>query len=284
MFVIIGTVVVLASLITGYLMHHGQLMALMQINEFIIIVGAAIGSLIVANPLSELKNIIAGILGTLKGVKITKEAYIELLKLMYELFQFAKKEGLIALEPHIENPESSSIISKYPSFLANHHAVEFFSDTLKVVLSGGVPAHDLEELMEIDLEALHKAEAHPHEATAILADAFPALGIVAAVLGVIITMQSINEGPEAVGGNVAAALVGTFLGVLLSYGIIGPLSKNMEYIFNKESIYLECIKAALLSFAKGAPASIAIEYARRTIDPEHRPTFDEAEEAVKSTR
>lgn len=284
MFVIIGTVVVLASLITGYLMHHGQLAALAQINEFIIIVGAAIGSLIVANPMNELKRIIAGILGTLKGVQVSKEAYIELLKLMYELFQFAKKEGLIALEPHIENPESSSIMSKYPTFLANHHAVEFFTDTLKVVLSGGVPAHDLEELMEIDIDAHHKAEALPHQATAVLADAFPALGIVAAVLGVIITMQSISEGPEAVGGNVAAALVGTFLGVLLSYGIVGPIAKNMEYIFEKESIYLQCIKAALLSFAKGAPASIAIEYARRTIDPDNRPTFEEAEEAVKSTR
>jgi len=284
MFVIVGTVIVFASLIIGYLMHHGQLMALMQINEFIIIGGAAFGSMLVANPMSVIKQIIAGILGTLKGPKANKEAYIELIKLMYELFQFAKKEGLIALEPHIENPESSSIISKYPTFLANHHAVDFFTDTLKVVLSGGVPAHDLEELMEIDIEALHNEESIPHQSLAVVADAFPALGIVAAVLGVIITMQSISEGPEAVGGNVAAALVGTFLGVLMSYGIVGPIAKNMEYNFNKDSVYLQCIKAALLSFAKGAPASIAIEYARRTIDPEHRPTFAEAEEAIKSTR
>ncbi len=281
MFVIIGTVVVFVCIIVGYVMHHGDLMVLIQINEFIIIGGAAIGSMLIANPLDTIKKIISGALGTLKGTKINKGAYIDLMKLLYETFQFAKREGLIALEPHVEDPENSSIFSKYPTFIENHHAVNFLCDTLKVVLSGGVPAHDLEELMDIDLEALHQEELRPPAALNTVSDALPGLGIVAAVLGVIITMQSISEGAETVGANVAAALVGTFLGVLLSYGFVGPVAKNMELIVLKEAKYLESIKAALLSFAKGAPAAVAIEYGRRAVDPESRPSFKETEEAVK---
>jgi chemotaxis protein MotA len=206
------------------------------------------------------------------------------MQLLYELFQFAKREGLIALESHVENPHDSSILSKYPTFLANHHGVEFLCDTLKVVLSGGVPAHDLEELMDIDLEALHKEESFAPDALNTVSDAFPGLGIVAAVLGVVVTMQSINQGAEAVGHHVAAALVGTFLGVLLCYGLVGPIAKNMGFIVEKEHRYLEVIKSALLSFAKGAPASVAIEYGRRAIDPELRPSFSETEEAIKQAR
>jgi len=284
MFVIIGFVVVFGSIVVGYTMHHGDLMVLMQVNEFIIIGGAAFGSMLVAHPFPVVMKVLNGIIATLKGPKVNKASYLELLQLLYELFQFAKREGLIALEPHIEGPESSSIISKYPTFLANHHAVIFFTDTLKVVLSGGVPAHDLEDLMDIDLHAHHNDEGRAHAALNMVAEAFPAIGIVAAVLGIIITMSSISEGPEAVGGNVAAALVGTFLGVLLSYGIVGPLAKNLQGMFEKESIYMVCIKQALLAFAKGTPASISVEYARRTIDPDNRPTFEEAEEAMKASR
>lgn len=284
MFVIIGAGIVFGALIGGYLMAGGDLLVLMQPAEFVIIGGAAIGSLLIANPLPQIKNIIAGIMKTTKGPSVSQEAYIELMQLLYELFQFAKREGLIALESHVENPNDSSILSKYPTFLENHHGVEFLCDTLKVVLSGGVPAHDLEELMDIDLEALHKEETHAPTAVTTLSDAFPGLGIVAAVLGVVITMQSINQGAEAVGAHVAAALVGTFLGVLLAYGFVGPLAKNMEFIVEKEHRYLEVIKASLLSFAKGAPASVAIEYGRRAIDPELRPTFADAEEAIKQAR
>ena len=281
MFVIIGIVLVFASLLIGYTMHNGQIGVLIQINEFIIIGGAAAGSLLIANPLSVVKAVISGMIGTLKGPKVNKEAYLELLKLLYELFQFAKREGLIALESHVETPEQSSIISKYPTFLENHHGVEFLCDTLKVVLSGGVPAHDLEELMDLDLEVLHEEEAMPPSAVSTVADAFPGLGIVAAVLGIIITMGHISDGAEAVGASVAAALVGTFFGVLMSYGVIGPVAKNMEINAHKEGKYLLAIKAALLSFAKGAPAAVAIEYGRRAIDLDNRPSFSETEEAVK---
>ncbi len=281
MFVIIGIVLVFASLIIGYTMHGGNLLILNQPNEFIIIGGAAIGSLLVANPMSVVMGVIKGLIGTLKGPTVNKQSYLDLMKMLYEIFQFAKREGLIALEQHIENPESSSIISKYPSFLGNHHAVEFMCDTLKVVLSGGVPAHDLEELMDLDIEALHQEEHKPAHALSIVSDAFPGLGIVAAVLGIIITMGHINDGAEAVGQSVGAALVGTFFGVLMSYGVVGPLAAAMGNNAATDAKYIESIKAALLSFAKGAPAAVAIEYARRTIDPVNRPTFDETESAYK---
>jgi len=281
MLVIVGSLLVFFSLIGGFMAAGGNPISLIVPPEYVIIIGCATGSLLIANPMSTLKKIIAGVLSTTKPPKVSKEAYLDLLRLLYELFQFAKREGLIALEQHVENPESSSIISKYPTFLANHHAVEFMCDTLKVVLSGGVPAHDLEELMDLDLEALHEEEHIIPGAVQTLADAFPGIGIVAAVLGIIVTMGAINEGAESVGKHVAGALVGTFLGVLLSYGFVGPLSSLMGKNLAKEAKYLQCIKSALLSFAKGAPATVAVEYGRRTIDPEFRPSFNETEQAIK---
>lgn len=284
MFVIIGSVVVLFSIVGGLVIAGGNPLSLIVPAEYIIIGGAALGSLLIANPLPVLKRIISGVLGTLKGPKVNKAAYIELLQLLYELFQFAKREGLIAIESHIENPEQSSIFSKYPSFLANKPAVEFLTDTLKVVLSGGVPAHDLEELMDIDIENILEEEQVPAQSLQTLAEAFPGLGIVAAVMGIIVTMASVSEGAEAVGHHVASALVGTFLGVLMCYGIIGPIASIMNKIVQKEMKYLQTIKAALLAFAKGAPASVAIEYGRRSIDPENRPSFQETEQAIKQAR
>lgn len=284
MFVILGIVVVFVSIIGGLVIAGGNPLALIVPAEYIIIGGAALGSLLIANPMPVLKKIISGALGTIKGPKVNKTAYIELLQLLYELFQFAKREGLIAIESHIENPEQSSIFSKYPTFLSNKPAVEFLTDTLKVVLSGGVPAHDLEELMDIDIENILEEEQVPALSLQTLAEAFPGLGIVAAVMGIIVTMASVSEGAEAVGHHVAAALVGTFLGVLMCYGIIGPTASLMNKIVQKEMKYLQTIKAALLAFAKGAPASVAIEYGRRSIDPENRPSFQETEQAIKQAR
>lgn len=284
MLVIIGAIVVLVSIIGGLLIAGGNPLALIVPAEYIIIGGAALGSLLIANPMTTLQRIISGAIGTIKGLKVNKNAYIELLQLLYELFQFAKREGLIAIEAHIENPDSSSIFSKYPTFLSNRVAVEFLSDTLKVVLSGGVPAHDLEELMDLDIENIQEEETVPSMSLQTLAEAFPGLGIVAAVMGIIVTMASVSEGAEAVGHHVAAALVGTFLGVLMCYGIIGPMASLMNKIVQKEIKYLIAIKAGLLAFAKGAPASVAIEYARRSIDPENRPSFQDTEEAIKRAR
>lgn len=281
MFVIVGLVLVIAALLGGFMTAGGNPMSLIVPAEYITIIGVALGSFLIANPMPVIKRVIAGVLATLKPPKVSKQAYLDLLKMMYELFQFAKREGLIALEQHVENPESSSIISKYPTFLANHHAVDFLCDTLKVVLSGGVPAHDLEELMDLDLEGLHQEEEVVPSAVQTLADAFPGIGIVAAVLGIIVTMGSINQGAEAVGHHVAGALVGTFLGVLISYGMIGPISALMTKMIAQEAKYLQAIKASLLSFAKGAPATVAVEYGRRAIDPELRPSFKETEENIK---
>ena len=284
MFVIVGVIVVFAALIGGFVLAGGNIVILLVIPEYIIIIGVAIGSLLIGNPLPILKRILNGIIGAFKGQKTKPTDYIELLKMMYEVFQFAKREGLIALEPHVESPESSTILTKYPSFLANKPAVEFFCDTLKIVLSGGIPANDLEDLMDQDLETIEQEEEIPPSSMQTMADSFPGLGIVAAVMGIIITMGAISEGAESVGHHVASALVGTFLGVLLSYGIIGPLAAIMQKNSMKEGKYLQAIKAGLLAFAKGLPASVAIEFARRSIDPENRPTFKETEEAVKQTR
>jgi chemotaxis protein MotA len=284
MFVIVGVIVVFAALIGGFVLAGGNIVTLLVIPEYIIIIGVAIGSLLIGNPLPILKRILNGIIGAFKGQKTKPTDYIELLKMMYEVFQFAKREGLIALEPHVESPESSTILTKYPSFLANKPALEFFCDTLKIVLSGGIPANDLEDLMDQDLETIEQEEEIPPSSMQTMADSFPGLGIVAAVMGIIITMGAISEGAESVGHHVASALVGTFLGVLLSYGIVGPLAAIMQKNSMKEGKYLQAIKAGLLAFAKGLPASVAIEFARRSIDPENRPTFKETEEAVKQTR
>jgi chemotaxis protein MotA len=284
MFVLIGLAVVFASIIAGYTMHGGQLLILFQVSEFLIIGGAAIGALLISNPPDMLRRIVQGVLATLRGNKLSKAAYLELLQFLFEIFQLAKREGLIALEQHVENPHSSAIFSKYPTLLANHHAVDFFCDTMKVVLNGGVPPHDLEDLMELDLETIHQKESRAPAALITIADSLPGLGIVAAVLGVVITMGKVDQPPEVVGHSVAAALVGTFLGVLLSYGVVGPIGRSLENLQAAEQRYLNCIKAAILAFIKGAPPVVAVEYGRRAIDPDFRPSFQETEEALKRAR
>ncbi|MFN9301896.1 MAG: flagellar motor stator protein MotA [Candidatus Kapaibacterium sp.] len=284
MFVIIGIVVVFGSIVVGYTMHHGDLAILWQLNEFIIIGGAALGSMLIANPMSVTIGVFKGVIGTLKGSKLNKGAYLELMQMLFELFNFAKREGVIALEPHIENPSSSSIFTKYPAFLGNHHATDFLCDTLKIVLGGGASPYDLEELMDIDLETAHKEELQVPAALATVSDAFPGLGIVAAVLGVIITMGIIDQPPAVIGHSVGAALVGTFFGVLMAYGVVGPIAKNMENAVHEAEHYMTAIKVALLSVAKGSPASVSVEFARRSIPPHIRPSFKETEEATKKAR
>jgi chemotaxis protein MotA len=282
MILILGLVIVIGAMLGGFMIAGGKPLALVHVSEIVTIVGISLGALIAGNPISLIKKII-GSLGTmLKGASTSKKDYLEMMQMLYELFQFAKKEGLIALEPHVESPETSAIISKYPSFLKKHHAVEFMSDTLKVILSGGIPAHDLEELMDMDLEGHHEDEHKVVSALQTVGDALPGIGIVAAVLGIIITMGKINEGAEAIGYSVASALTGTFMGVLFSYGFVQPMARTLELTYAIDSKYQESLKQALLSFAKGLPASVAIEYARRAIDPATRPSFKESEEAVKA--
>jgi len=276
-FVIIGLLIVFGSVIGGYVMHHGEIAVLIQISEFIIIGGAGLGSIVVGNPPVVVKRIFSEAIGLLKPNRYTEAAYAELLQVLYEVFQTARKEGLVGLESHIEEPESSEIFKKYPSFASNHHAVAFLSDTLKVLLTGAVEDHHLSEILELDLEQQHEeAMAVPH-AVQRAGDAMPAFGIVAAVLGVIITMGAIGGPAEEIGQKVAAALVGTFLGVLLAYGVFGPLASAIEARIRNEAAYMACIRTALLSFARGDSPMTSVEFARRNIEPQDRPSFAELE-------
>jgi chemotaxis protein MotA len=284
MFLIFGIVLVLVCVVVGFVMHEGNLMVLFQVNELIILGGAGFGSFVAANGMKNVGATVKSIQNLLKPDPYTKQAYVDLLKMMYSLFNVARKEGLLGLEPHIENPETSDIIKSYPTFLNNHHANAFFCDTMKVILTGAVGPHDLSEMMEIDLETAHAEMKLPAEALQTVGDAMPGFGIVAAVLGVIITMGKIGGEPEAIGKSVAAALVGTFLGILLAYGVFAPLARAIELRLRSESQYLACMRFALFSFARGESPITCVEFARRNIEPSVRPGFAEMEKQVKETR
>ena len=279
----VGLVVVLGCVLAGYLMHHGNVAVLNQPHEFVIIVGAAVGSLVVGTPMKVIKAMIGQVKGLLSGTPGKKE-YLELLTLQYELYQLAQKSGLLGWEEHVNDPNKSSIFGKYKSFLKDHHAVHFMADTMKVIVSGSAEPHDLEGLMDADLETLHAEEGAPPAAMTNVADALPGLGIVAAVLGIIITMGHIDGPPAEIGMNVASALVGTFLGILLSYGVLGPIAKAMEARNAAMHKYLECIKFGLLAHTKGVAPGIAVEFARRSITQVERPSFEELEAACRAAK
>lgn len=281
MFVLIGIVIVFVSIVIGYTMHGGNIAVLMQINEFVILGGAGFGSFLCANGMKAMQAAIKGVMGLLKPSPYTKQAHTDLLRMMYQLFNVARKEGLLGLEKHIENPESSEIIKNFPGFLANHHAVNFFCDTMKVILTGAVGPHDLAEMMELDLEVAHEQAKAPVQGLTTVGDAMPGFGIVAAVLGVIITMGKIGGEAAEIGHSVAAALVGTFLGILLSYGVFAPLARALELRLKSEEQYMNCIRFALFSFARGESPITCVEFARRNIELDVRPGFAEMEKAVK---
>lgn len=273
--------IVIAAIVGGYLMEKGNLMVLVQPAELVIIGGAALGTLLVANPLSIIKGVITGMLGVLKGSPHTKASYLETLKMLNEMFMQARKQGMARLEEDIENPAKSQILSKYPKFLKNHHAVNFICDTLRMAISGGVPAFDLDQMMEMDMEVHHHHATQPISALSTVADALPGLGIVAAVLGVVITMGSLGGPPEEIGHKVAAALVGTFLGILLCYGFLGPLALNMTKINDADGDYLRCLRQGVIAFVKGSAPILSVEFARRSIPGDLRPSFQELEAACR---
>jgi chemotaxis protein MotA len=281
MFVIIGIVVVTVSVVGGFMFAGGDVVLLIQPAEFVVIVGAAVGSLLISAPLGVIKKIVKTIPGVFKSHAYSKEDYLELLKAFNDLFLLAQRDGLLAIEKHVEDPRQSDILSKNAKFINNELASTFFCDTMKVMLSGGVPPHELENLIDAEIGTL-EAETKPAiNAITKMGDAFPGLGIVAAVLGIIITMGSIDEGAAVVGHHVAAALVGTFLGVLIAYGFVGPLASNLEVGLEEKMRYLETIKACVVAYAKGNPPIIAVEMARRTIFSEERPTFGELENYMR---
>jgi chemotaxis protein MotA len=263
-------------------MEHGVIGVLIQPAEFVIIGGAALGTILISTPLNVLMKLIKSCIKVLSGGNIPKTAYIELLTLIYDLGQTVKKDGQLALESHMENPHSSSIFSKYPIFLKQHHAVDFLADTGRVIVMGGIPPFEIEALMEADIETHHEESARSVSVLTKVGDAMPGLGIVAAVLGIVITMQVIDGPPQEIGHKVAAALVGTFLGILAAYGFIQPLATSLETMNQNEARYLQCIKAGMLALARAMPPVIAVEFARRTIFSDVRPSFKEMETAVRS--
>ncbi|HUN65377.1 MAG TPA: flagellar motor stator protein MotA [Bacteroidota bacterium] len=284
MFVIIGIAVVIIGVLGGFMMHGGSLAVLLQWNEFLIIGGSGVGSLLVGTPPRVLRQIAGNIAAVIKGDRYGKPVYLQILQTMYELFTVATRDGLINIESHIEEPEKSAIFSKNPFLLAQKHALHYLCDTMKLLLGGGIQPHDLEGLLDADIETSH---AEHNEAPVLiqkLGDALPGLGIVAAVLGIVITMQAIDGPPEEIGHKVAAALVGTFLGVLMSYGFVQPIASHLELLHQSESRYLECIKTGIVAYAKGNAPSMVVEFARRVIYNDVRPSFDELEEAVRSLK
>jgi len=281
MLAIVGVVIVLGAVLAGFMMEKGPLMVLMQPSEFVIIAGAAFGALLAGNPVRVLKKIGTGLMRTLAGSRMSKKIYLDTLKMMFQLFMKARKEGMVGIESDVEDPEKSPLFSKYPSFLKDHHSRDFVCDTLRMAITGGATAFDLDQMMELDMEVHHAGENQPVAALTTTADSLPGMGIVAAVLGVVLTMSALGGPPEAIGQKVAAALVGTFLGILLCYGMVGPIAANMGKIVEDEHSYYHVLRVVMLSFIKGISPILAVEMGRRAI-PEHlRPTFQEMEKACR---
>jgi chemotaxis protein MotA len=281
MLMIVGALVVLVAVAGGYVMEGGHLLVLNQPAEFFIIGGAALGALLISTPPIVVKRLLTQVTGLFKAGP-TKEDYLDLLSMLYQMFKLTQQSGVMALEAHCDDPEGSPIMSKYPRFLANHHAVSFLTDSIKVIILGGIASHDLEALMDEDLEVHHLEETKPFTTLSRISDSLPGLGIVAAVLGVVITMGAIDGPPGEIGHKVAAALVGTFLGILLCYGFVGPLAANLESVVERDARYLICMKTGLLAIYKGFAPTIAVEFARRVIPNQVRPAFDETEQYCRT--
>ncbi len=279
---IVGILVVVLSVFGGYAAMGAHLEVLWQPFEGVIILGAAIGAFVIANPPAVLKGM-GGVFGTLfRGPRYDKAAYLELLGLQYTLFKLAKSKGNLALEAHVENPRESTIFGQFPKFSADHHAVEFMCDYLRMITLGTENAHELEALMDEELETHHQERERIVGAVQALADGTPALGIVAAVLGVIKTMGSIDQPPEVLGHLIGGALVGTFLGVFVAYGFFAPMAQSLRNIYEAESKYYLSMKAGLLAHMAGYAPAVSIEFARKALMSEVRPTFTEVEQSTAS--
>jgi len=279
--VLVGLLVVFGSIVGGYTMHGGKLILLVQVSEYIIIGGCALGALLAANSPKVVKGVFTETLALLRPDPVGPASYSELLRLLYDLFYLARKEGLNGLESHVEDPGRSELIGAYPGVLGNHEAMDFLTDTFKVLLSGAVDDFHLGEILEADLEQRHAQEMKVPKAITAMGDALPGFGIVAAVLGVIITMGKIGGSPEQVGSSVAAALVGTFLGILLAYGVVLPLAQAATTRVRSREAYLNVMRVAILAFARGDAPLTCVEFARRSIEPDYRPSFQELEDSTR---
>jgi chemotaxis protein MotA len=286
MFVIVGFIVVLVSILGGYLWEGGSIGVLLHPlgPEGLIIVGSGVGSFLAGNPAHVIKAVVANIGKPFKGSPYTKPVYMEALMLQYEVYVNIKKGGLLALEQDTNDPHNSAIFKKYPTFLNNHHALDFFCDAMKLLINGSAKIDEIDQVMDLDLDVHHAESAAPGAAVNVMGDSFPAFGIVACVMGVVITMGFLDQPPNIIGAKVAAALIGTFLGILLSYGFVSPLAKNIDQINAHEHHYFNMLRAGLVAFGNGAAPVTAVEFARRTVPFPERPGGGELEEVVRQIK
>jgi chemotaxis protein MotA len=281
MLVLIGIALVLAAVFGGYVAEKGNLFVLLQPPELLIVGGAACGILLIANPLPVIRKILHGMRWMFSEPRHSQESFLLGLRMLYEVFTFARKAGMIELEREVEEPENSRIFSRYPELLKDTWAMTFLLDTLRMLIIGVSTPQELDHLMDLDLETRRRGGQEPVSALHAIADSLPGLGIVAAVLGVVITMQAIGGSPETVGEKVAAALVGTFLGILLCYGVVGPIASRLETLDEARLQYLQVLRTATVAYVRGASPMIAAEYGRRSIPLELRPSFIEMETTIR---
>jgi chemotaxis protein MotA len=286
MFFIVGLILVVGAVLAGYTMEGGKIKILLEPlpAELTILVGAAVGAFLAGNTMSTIKSVAASVAKPLKGSKYNKAVYMESLMLQYEVYVNIKKGGLLALEQDVNDPHSSTIFKKYTTMLADHHALDFFCDSLKLLINGSAKIDEIDQVMDMDLDVHHAEAAEPGAALGVMADGFPAFGICACVMGIVVTMGFLDQPPNVIGEHVGSALVGTFLGILVGYGFIGPLAKNIDQINAAESHFFTAIRAGLVAFGNGAAPVTAVEFARRNIPSAERPGSQELEEVVRQVK
>ncbi|MCL0047355.1 flagellar motor stator protein MotA [Thermodesulfovibrionales bacterium] len=284
MLVIIGLIVITAAVVGGFVTQGGNIHILLSGEKALIIFGIATGALIISASAKGMKGIISSLVKMFTSKTYSKRDYTEVLMMLGEIFSKIRKEGLVSIEADVDDPGGSSIFSKYPKFLKNHHAVALVTDTLRTVMTTSIQPYELDALLDTELDTCHAELMKPVKSVAYIAESFPGIGIVAAVLGIILTMEKIAEPPEVLGAAVGAALVGTMLGVLLCYGFAGPIAKNMEAIAHEERDFLAVLKVALVAFVGGAAPQIAVEFGRRAIPADTKPLFLEIEEASRQLK
>ena len=284
MLLIVGAVIVFGSVIGGFLGQHGKIIALMQPFELIIIGGAALGAFITSNPADVVKATLKAVAGLFKGPTYKRQDYVDLLSLIYDILIKIRKEGMMAMEQHVEAPDSSPLFTAYPRLVREHHLIEFITDCLRLMVGGSMNPMELELLLDTELESHHHEAVAPAQALTKMADSLPGFGIVAAVLGIVNTMSAIGGDTAAIGEHVAGALVGTFLGILLAYGLIGPLGVALEHRAQEDGKAFECVKVALVASLRGYNPQVAVEFARKSLYTKVRPSFQDLETHLKGQR
>lgn len=284
MFVIVGIIVVFSCVIGGYLIHNGNLSVLFQPVELLIIGGAALGAFMISNPLKIMKATLGAVMGIFSGESYAKQDYVDALMLLNGVFYKIRQQGLVSIESDVDDPGESALFNKYPKIIKNHRAVLLIADTLRIVMTTTIATHELEALIDTELETYEEEVLAPSKAVNSVADGLPALGIVAAVLGIVLTMAKMKEPPEVLGASIGAAMVGTFLGVLLSYGFVGPIAANLAHGAEEKVQYLNVLKVALISFLGGSAPKVAVEFGRRVIPENVQPSFAEIEEALRQRK